>query len=133
MLHFPLVLMNRLNKTESAVFSYCTFSLFLKDSFFKIVIRTPCRNFLDPPMIFWTPYRNFLDPPMIFWTPYRNFLDPPMIFWTPCRNFLDPPMIFWRGIEPGNNCVDLSEQQPKRLQKLQTWLNSSKSIVQNHD
>ena len=34
MLHFALVLMNRLNKTESAVFLYCRFSLFLKDPFF---------------------------------------------------------------------------------------------------
>ena len=30
----PLVLMNRLNKTEYAVFLYCRFSLFLKDPFF---------------------------------------------------------------------------------------------------
>ena len=30
--------MNRLNKTESAVFSYCMFSLFLKDSFFEIIL-----------------------------------------------------------------------------------------------
>ena len=29
-----LVLINRLNKTESAVFLYCRFSLFLKDLFF---------------------------------------------------------------------------------------------------
>ena len=29
-----LVLMNRLNKTKSAVFLYCRFSLFLKDPFF---------------------------------------------------------------------------------------------------
>ena len=28
--------MNRLNKTESAVFLYCKFSLFLKDPFFFI-------------------------------------------------------------------------------------------------
>ena len=28
------LLMNRLNKTESAVFLYCMFSLFLKDPFF---------------------------------------------------------------------------------------------------
>ena len=31
---FQLVLMNRLNKTESAVFFYCRFSLFLGDPFF---------------------------------------------------------------------------------------------------
>ena len=37
MLHFPSVLMNRLNKTKSAVFLYCRFSLFLKDPFFKII------------------------------------------------------------------------------------------------
>ena len=30
LLHFPLVLVNRLNKTKSAVFLYCRFSLFLK-------------------------------------------------------------------------------------------------------
>ena len=29
-----IVLMNRLNKTESAVFLYCRFSLFLRDPFF---------------------------------------------------------------------------------------------------
>ena len=33
----PLVLMNRLNKTESTVFLYCRFSLFLKDPFFQII------------------------------------------------------------------------------------------------
>ena len=32
--HFPLVLLNRLNKTESVVFLYCRFFLFLEDSFF---------------------------------------------------------------------------------------------------
>ena len=37
MLHFPLDFMNRLNKTESAVFLYCRFSLFLKESFFQII------------------------------------------------------------------------------------------------
>ena len=31
LLHFPLVLMNRLNKTKSAVFLLCLFSLFLQD------------------------------------------------------------------------------------------------------
>ena len=36
-LHFPLVLMNRHNKTESAVFLYCRFSVFLKDPFFQII------------------------------------------------------------------------------------------------
>ena len=35
--HFPLVLVNRLNETESAVFSYCRFSLFLKEPFFQII------------------------------------------------------------------------------------------------
>ena len=29
--------MNRLNKTESAVFLYCWFSLFLKDPFLQII------------------------------------------------------------------------------------------------
>ena len=37
LLLFPLVLMNRLNKTEPAVFFYCRFSLFLGDSFFQII------------------------------------------------------------------------------------------------
>ena len=37
MLHFPLVLMNRLNKTEAAVFLYGRFSLFLKDPLFQII------------------------------------------------------------------------------------------------
>ena len=32
-----LVLMNRLNKTESAVFLLCRFSLFLKDPFFQFI------------------------------------------------------------------------------------------------
>ena len=36
-LHFPLVLMNRLNETESAVFLYFRFSLLLKDPFFQII------------------------------------------------------------------------------------------------
>ena len=33
---FPLVLMYRLDKTESAVFFYCRFSLLLGDSSFEI-------------------------------------------------------------------------------------------------
>ena len=37
LLHFPFVLMKRLNKTESAVSLYCRFSLFLKDPFFQII------------------------------------------------------------------------------------------------
>ena len=37
LLQFPLVLMNRLNKTESAVFIYFRFSLFLKDPFLQII------------------------------------------------------------------------------------------------
>ena len=37
MLHFPLVFINRLNKTESAVFLYCRSSLFLKDPFFQVI------------------------------------------------------------------------------------------------
>ena len=32
------ILMNRLNETESAVFLYCRFSLFLKDPFFLIIL-----------------------------------------------------------------------------------------------
>ena len=32
--------MNRLNKTESAVFLYCRFSLFLKDLFFPVYVLT---------------------------------------------------------------------------------------------
>ena len=34
---FTLVIMNRLNKTESAVFLYFRFSLFLKDPFSRII------------------------------------------------------------------------------------------------
>ena len=37
LLHFSCVLINRLNTTESAVFLYCRFSLFLKDPFFQII------------------------------------------------------------------------------------------------
>ena len=37
LLHFPLVLMNRLNKTESAAFLYCRFSLIPKDQFSQII------------------------------------------------------------------------------------------------
>ena len=36
---FCCEVMNRLNKTESAVLLYCRFSLFLKDAFFEIVCR----------------------------------------------------------------------------------------------
>ena len=35
---FPLVLMNRLDKTGFAVFLYCKFSVFLKDPFFQIIL-----------------------------------------------------------------------------------------------
>ena len=35
MLHYPLFLMNSLNKTESAIFLYCRFFLFLRDPFFR--------------------------------------------------------------------------------------------------
>ena len=37
-LHFPLVLVNRLNKTESVVFLYCRFSLFLMDPFSRLFL-----------------------------------------------------------------------------------------------
>ena len=37
LLHFPIVLMNRLNKTESAVFLYCWFTLSPNDPFFQII------------------------------------------------------------------------------------------------
>ena len=33
--------MNRPNKTESAVFQYCRFSLLLKDPFFQILLWSP--------------------------------------------------------------------------------------------
>ena len=39
LLHFPLDLMNRLNKTESAVLLYCWFSIFLRDPFFPDYLR----------------------------------------------------------------------------------------------
>ena len=38
--------MNRLNKTESAVFVYCRHSLFLKDLFFQIIYCV-CHAFLS--------------------------------------------------------------------------------------
>ena len=38
MLHLPVVLMNRLNKT--AVLLYCRFSLFLKDPFLEKILRS---------------------------------------------------------------------------------------------
>ena len=44
MLHFPLVLINRLNKTESAVFLYCRLSLFLKDPFFPDIYLVHANN-----------------------------------------------------------------------------------------
>ena len=37
LLYIPLILTNRLNKTESAVFKFCRFSLFLKDPFVQII------------------------------------------------------------------------------------------------
>ena len=40
MLPFPLVLIDRLNKTESAVFVYSRFSLFLNDPFFPDYSKT---------------------------------------------------------------------------------------------
>ena len=46
MLHFPLVNMNRLNKTESAVFLYSRFSLFLKDPGFYRLFRKEENSFL---------------------------------------------------------------------------------------
>ena len=36
MLHFPLILITNLNKTESAVFKFCRLSLFLKDRFSRL-------------------------------------------------------------------------------------------------
>ena len=47
LLHFPLVLMNRLNETESDVFLYYSFSIFLKDPFFQIIKFTLCFNLLS--------------------------------------------------------------------------------------
>ena len=43
-MHFPLVPMNRLNQTKSAVFLYCRFSLFLKDLYFQIIY---CKNYAE--------------------------------------------------------------------------------------
>ena len=52
LLHFPLVLINRLNKTESAGFLYCRFSLFLKGQFFQIILggnarEMPCEELVQ--------------------------------------------------------------------------------------
>ena len=43
--------MNRLNKTESAVFLYCRFSLFLKDPFFPdylLLVPDACMSLAWP-------------------------------------------------------------------------------------
>ena len=47
LLHFPLVLANGLNTTESTVFLICRFSLFLKDPFFQIIIYIVIDDTLD--------------------------------------------------------------------------------------
>ena len=41
LLHISLVLINRLNKTESAVSYNCWFSLFLNYPFFQIITKKP--------------------------------------------------------------------------------------------
>ena len=47
---FLLFLMNRLNKTESAVFLHCRFFLFMKDPFFQIIYRSErLSHFLEEP------------------------------------------------------------------------------------
>ena len=58
MLHFPLVLVNRLNKTESAVFLYCRISLFLKDPFFQITCRKTMAGARGDHNILWTAELN---------------------------------------------------------------------------
>ena len=45
MLHFPSILMNRLNETESAVVKFCRFSLILKDPFFPDYLSPTSENF----------------------------------------------------------------------------------------
>ena len=47
--------MNRLNKTESAIFSICRFSLFLKDPFSQIIFRgrNSCR------CVMWSPVHRY--------------------------------------------------------------------------
>ena len=47
-MHFPLVLMNRLNKTESVVFLYYRFSLFLKDPDFFSDYPVVLKFMMDP-------------------------------------------------------------------------------------
>ena len=37
-IHVPLILMNRLNKTDSAVFNLCKLSLILKDPIFQTIL-----------------------------------------------------------------------------------------------
>ena len=55
MLHLPDSLMNRLNQTKSAVFQLCSFTLFLKDPFFRLfslfysLLETPNSWFLQDP------------------------------------------------------------------------------------
>ena len=53
MLHLPDSLMNRLNQTESAVFKLFSFTVFLKDPFFRLfslfcsLLETPYSWFLQ--------------------------------------------------------------------------------------
>ena len=44
MLHFPIVLTNRLNKIESSVIKYCRLSLFVKDPVFYVIKMLPKIN-----------------------------------------------------------------------------------------
>ena len=54
--------MNRLNKTESAVFLYCRFSLFLKDLFFQIICRKTMAGARGDCIILWTAELNRGEP-----------------------------------------------------------------------
>ena len=56
-MHFPLVLTNRLNKTETSVFLYCRFSLFLKGHFSRLFRgRTSCMSFCHVELVIFFSY-----------------------------------------------------------------------------
>ena len=54
--------MNRLNKTESAVFLYCRISLFRKDPFFQIICRKTMAGARGDRIILWTAGLNRGEP-----------------------------------------------------------------------
>ena len=57
----PVVLINKLNTTDSAVFQMCRFSLFLKDPFFQVILG-PSRDLVIRKYSFWAPLLTTADP-----------------------------------------------------------------------